>query len=272
MAKKKCPECECPICLPRWLGTFGDLMSLLLCFFVLLLSMSTMDTKKISEAIGSLNGAMSVLEGGTKTEVSKERMMLATPLSTNEETADAVNRIAATVIEANELVQQGGGPTITVEEAEEGFMVNLPAKLLFKAGSATIANDDALLFLKRVALIVSQFPTDIEISVRGHTDNTPPARGSVFKDNWDLSAGRAITVLKELIKNGVSPKRSHASGFGEFRPIASNLTAEGRGKNRRVEIRFIGRKKENNDKAKQSILESDLGKDLGVKDLEVKDF
>ena len=272
MAKKKCPDCDCPVCLPRWLATFGDLMSLLLCFFVLLLSMSTMDTKKIAEAIGSLNGAMSVLEGGTKTEVSHERMILATPLDENEETDQTVNRIAATVIEANELVQQGGGPTITVEEAEEGFMVKLPAKLLFKAGSATIANDDALLFLKRIALIVSQFPTDIEISVRGHSDNIPPASGSVFKDNWDLSAARAISVLKQLIKNGVSPKRSHASGFGEFRPIASNLTPEGRAKNRRVEIRFIGRKQDNNEKAKQSILESDLGKDFKENDLEIKDF
>lgn len=69
MGKKKCPDCE--KCLPAWLAAFGDLMSLLLCFFVLLLSMSSMDAKKISEAIGSLSGAMSVLEGGIKTEISK---------------------------------------------------------------------------------------------------------------------------------------------------------------------------------------------------------
>ena len=72
MGKQKCPECE--QCLPAWLAAFGDLMSLLLCFFVLLLSMSSMDAKKVSEAIGSLSGAMSVLEGGVKTEVSKQRI------------------------------------------------------------------------------------------------------------------------------------------------------------------------------------------------------
>ncbi|MBD3799001.1 MAG: flagellar motor protein MotB, partial [Epsilonproteobacteria bacterium] len=68
MGKKKCPDC--PECMPEWLAAFGDLMSLLLCFFVLLLSMSSMDAKKVSEAIGSLAGAMSVLEGGEKTEIS----------------------------------------------------------------------------------------------------------------------------------------------------------------------------------------------------------
>ena len=72
MAKKnKCPECQ--KCLPGWLQTFGDLMSLLLTFFVLLLSMSTMDTKKVNEAIGSLSLALSVLEGGVKTEISKKK-------------------------------------------------------------------------------------------------------------------------------------------------------------------------------------------------------
>ena len=83
MGKKKCPDC--PKCLPGWLAAFGDLMSLLLCFFVLLLSMSTMDAKKVQEAIGSLAGALSVLEGGTKTEISRERQQQATPIETQEE-------------------------------------------------------------------------------------------------------------------------------------------------------------------------------------------
>jgi len=73
---KKCPEPECPKCLPEWLAAFGDLMSLLLTFFVLLLSMSSMDAKKIQEAIGSLAGALSVLEGGTKMEISREKVEL----------------------------------------------------------------------------------------------------------------------------------------------------------------------------------------------------
>ena len=152
MGKKKCPECE--ECLPAWLAAFGDLMSLLLCFFVLLLSMSSMDAKKISEAIGSLSGAMSVLEGGTQTEISKKRIQEATPIESQDETSETVNRVQQAVGEANEMMEKGQGPEITLDDAQEGFVIELPASLLFKSGSATIENQDALLFLKRVALII----------------------------------------------------------------------------------------------------------------------
>ncbi len=268
MGGKKC-VCICPKCLPGWLAAFGDLMSLLLTFFVLLLSMSTMDRNKIAEAIGSLNGAMSVLEGGIKTEASPDRMQKATPLEQNEETADAVNRIASAVVEANEFIDSGGGPAITLQDAEEGFMVNLPASLLFEDGSDKLIGGDSTLFLKRVAQIITQLPQDIEISVRGYTDDNPLKMKGKFEDNWQLSAARAITVVKELVKNGVSPRKTHGAGFGEHRPIASNYTEEGRIKNRRVEIRFIAREKDSKEKAKKSVLDSGIGKDTNV---EIKDF
>ena len=77
---KKC-KCEaCPECLPEWLAAFGDLMSLLLCFFVLLLSMSTMDAKKVQEAAGSLQGAMSVLDGENSTEVQHKQLQVTTSI------------------------------------------------------------------------------------------------------------------------------------------------------------------------------------------------
>ena len=259
MAKKKKPACICPKCLPGWLAAFGDLMSLLLTFFVLLLSMSTMDRKKIAEAIGSLNGAMSVLEGGIKTEVSHLRQQLATPLERQDETADSVNRIASAVVEANEFITNGGGPAITLEDAEEGFMITLPASLLFADASAEIVGDDAFLFLKRIAQIITQFPPDIEISVRGYTDDRKIRNSPLYRDNWDLSAARAISVVRELVKDGVAPDRIHGAGFGEFRPVATNATEEGRAKNRRVEIRFIAKKKDSKEKAKKTILDSGIG-------------
>ena len=253
MGKKKCPEC--PECLPEWLAAFGDLMSLLLCFFVLLLSMSSMDAKKVSEAIGSLSGAMSVLEGGTKTEISKRRIQESTPIQQQDETSEAVNRITQAVIDANEMMEKGHGPTISVEEAEEGFKIQLPASLLFKPGEAKIENEDALLFLKRVALIIQQLPKNLEIGVQGYTDNVPPGKNSPFVDNWELSAARAISVLKELIADGVDPHRMFAAGYGEYHPIATNATAKGREKNRRVEIHFYGRKSEQEGKVKKSVLD-----------------
>jgi chemotaxis protein MotB len=254
MGRKKC-KCECQKCLPAWLAAFGDLMSLLLCFFVLLLSMSTMDAKKVSDAIGSLSGALSVLEGGIKTEVSRERIQQATPLESTTETTDSVNRIAQTIVEANEMVTKGGGPAVTVEEAEEGYVIKLPAALLFQPGSAKVENSDSILFLKRIAMIMATFPSDIQISVRGHTDDGQPGLDSPFKDNWELSSARAISVLKILIDNGVLAERTHAAGFGEFKPVATNTTPEGREKNRRVEIHFVGRKNSSESVVKDSVLD-----------------
>nr|WP_321265467.1 flagellar motor protein MotB [uncultured Sulfurimonas sp.] len=258
MAKQKCPDCE--ECLPAWLAAFGDLMSLLLCFFVLLLSMSSMDAKKISEAIGSLSGAMSVLEGGTKTEISKRRIQESTPIEAQDETTEAVNRITQAAIDANEMIEKGHGPAISVEEAQEGFVIELPASLLFKSGSATIENEDALLFLKRVALIVEELPNTMQVSVQGHTDNQNPGKNSVFKDNWELSSARAISVLQELLLDGVDPKRISAAGFAEYKPLATNVTKTGREKNRRVELHFYGSKADQEAKVKRSVLDKATSK------------
>ena len=258
MAKKKCPDCE--ECLPAWLAAFGDLMSLLLCFFVLLLSMSSMDAKKISEAIGSLSGAMSVLEGGIKTEISKERIQESTPVEEQEESTQQVNKVTQAVIDANEMMEKGHGPTISMEEAQEGFKIELPSSLLFKPGTATIYNDDALLFLKRIALLVGEMPNSMKVSVQGHTDNIPPSKNSPFKDNWELSSARGISVLQELILDGVDPKRISAAGFAEFTPKATNATKSGRAKNRRVEIHFFGSDSEDEGKIKKSILDKAASK------------
>lgn len=253
MAKNKCPECE--RCLPGWLAAFGDLMSLLLCFFVLLLSMSSMDAKKISEAIGSLSGAMSVLEGGIKTEISKERIQESTPIESQSETSQQVNKVTQALIDANEMMEKGHGPAISMEEAQDGFVIELPSALLFKAGSAEIYNEDALLFLKRIALIIDEMPNSIKVSVQGHTDNLPPSKNSLYKDNWELSSARAISVLQELLLDGVDPKRISASGYAEFTPKATNATKNGREKNRRVELHFFGSESADESKIKKSILD-----------------
>ncbi|WP_456470643.1 OmpA family protein [Caminibacter sp.] len=250
---KKC-KCECPKCMPGWLATFGDLMSLLLCFFVLLLSMSTMDAKKVKEAIGSLAGALSVLEGGTQTEVSRERIQKATPIQKTEETSETVNRLSSAIAEFKQFTAGGKGPAIVLEEGEEGFFIRLPADITFPPGSAQITNEDALLFLKRIALIIKEYlPKNVEIQVRGYTDNTPPPKNSPYADNWELSAARALSVLKILIKDGVNPKQLSAAAYGEYHPVASNATPEGRAKNRRVEIWFFAKK--NQEKIQKSVLD-----------------
>jgi len=253
MAKKqKCPDC--PKCLPGWLAAFGDLMSLLLCFFVLLLSMSTMDAKKVQEAAGSLQGAMSVLDGETSTEVQHKQLQIATPIQSEMESSKQVKTMKQTIIETNEMLKSASGSEITLEESEDGFMIRLPANILFEKAKANIINDDAYLFLKRIALIIDKLPKDMYINVTGHTDNTPIYTPE-FKDNWELSTARAVTVVKELIKDGVNPKFLAACGKAGYDPIASNNTPAGRAKNRRVELIFFSKNKKDKESAKKSILD-----------------
>ena len=251
---KKCPKVECPKCLPGWLAAFGDLMSLLLCFFVLLLSMSTMDAKKVQEAAGSLQGAMSVLDGETSTEVQHKQLEVAKPIQSETESAKQVRSMEQTIVETNELLKSATGQEISLEESEDGFLIRLPANILFERAKANIINDDAYLFLKRMALIIDKLPKDMYINVIGHTDSTP-IHTDEFKDNWELSTARAISVVKELIKDGVNPKFLAACGKAGFEPIASNNTVDGREKNRRVELFFFRKNKGDKERIKKSILD-----------------
>ena len=256
---KKCKQEECPRCLPEWLAAFGDLMSLLLTFFVLLLSMSSMDAKKIQEAIGSLAGALSVLEGGTKMEIAREKVELPSVQEiriTKEKIQQQVeSQLQKTITEINEMLKTTGSPDIVLEEAEKGFLLRLPATLLFAPGDARIINDDAILFLKRIALIVQKLPKNITIDAIGYTDTVPPPISSPYKDNWELSTARGVSVVKELIKDGVDPKRLKASGRASNNAIASNATSEGRAKNRRVELYFFSTGTNGANKAQKSILD-----------------
>ena len=262
--------------MPEWLAAFGDLMSLLLCFFVLLLSMSTMDAKKLEEAVGSLAGALSVLEGGARSELQQRRIeqgsgggMSATSPTKVETSQQAQSQMAQEIQkiwmqmvslknEINELALTQGATPVNLEEAEKGFMLRLPAELLFKPGEAKIDNMDAILFLKRIAMIIRKLPKSLQVHVIGHTDNRPPGPKSPFKDNWELSTARAVSVVKELIKDGVDPKRLFACGKAQYDPIATNATPEGRAKNRRVDLFFTSNEPELEGKARKSILDAGL--------------
>lgn len=255
MAKKLIDPDDCPKCLPGWLVAFGDLMSLLLCFFVLLLSMSTIDAKKLEAAVGSLAGALSVLEGGARPDVSPEQNE-EFHATKNKERTDVKLNFDQTVKSINELLNASGSPEVVLEESESGFIIRLPASLLFSKGSANLSNDDALLFLKRISMVIDKLPPSIVANVIGHTDNSPPDTSSIYKNNWELSSARAISVVNELIKEGVNPKKLMASAKGEFEPFASNATQQGREKNRRVEIHFISQENSDRAKVQQSILDT----------------
>lgn len=123
---------------------------------------------------------------------------------------------------------------LTVEMKNGKVYVSMSDKLLFKSGSAEVEakGKDAL---KKLAEVLNK-NTDVDILIEGHTDNVP-IKTAVYKDNWDLSAARATSVVRLLTDDyTVEAKRLTASGKGEYFPVAPNLTSEGKAKNRRTEI------------------------------------
>jgi chemotaxis protein MotB len=123
---------------------------------------------------------------------------------------------------------------------EKGLVITFVDSVLFDSGKAKLRKD-AYEALDKVADVGRKIVADREIGIEGHTDNQP-IKYSGWKSNWELSTARATSVLHYLEKRGISPERLSATGYGEYRPVASNKTAEGRQKNRRVEIVILPEK------------------------------
>lgn len=235
-----------------WLGTFGDLMSLLLTFFVLLLSMATFEARKVDAAIGSLEGALGVLEPGKLTEITPPNPIEATPIEKDSDSVTAKNQLSSLITEFNELDKMGKGPAIKLEDAEDGFRLEIPNDLLFKSGSDQLENKSGKLLLEKIAGLFAKMPSSISLDVIGHTDNDK-IHTAKFQDNWQLSLGRAITVTQLIQQDSHVSSRIRASGQGEHKPVASNDTPEGKALNRRVELYFYSTDQKDKEKAKAEI-------------------
>ncbi|MDP6909521.1 MAG: OmpA family protein, partial [Flavobacteriales bacterium] len=122
---------------------------------------------------------------------------------------------------------------LSVEMRDGKVYVSMSDKLLFRSGSDAVESKGVEALQKIADVMVSN--TDINMAIEGHTDSIP-IKTNRFKDNWDLSVARSVSVVRLLQDKGVDPKRVTASGKGEFTPIGDNRTKEGRAKNRRTEI------------------------------------
>jgi chemotaxis protein MotB len=218
---------------PKWVVTFGDLMSLLLCFFVLLLSFSNMDRQKYKQVAGSLEKAFGVQRKLKVMDIPKGIKMIA---------KDFDQEVIATRIkedlgkEIDELIQDQLSELrdqVSVEASDSEVIIRLMGESTFDSGKAEIRPRLKPL-LQKVAQVLKTSKGDIVIA--GHTDNVPILKGP-YKTNLRLSAARASAVAEYFIGHaGIDPKRISTMGFGEYRPIDTNDTAAGRQKNRRVEI------------------------------------
>ncbi|MBN3040788.1 MAG: OmpA family protein [Candidatus Omnitrophica bacterium] len=128
---------------------------------------------------------------------------------------------------------------VRLDMAEKGLVITFVAEILFDSGKAKL-REESFPILEKVANILVEKVPENSIGVEGHTDNEP-IKYSRWASNWELSTQRALSVLYYLNENGVKPQKLSAVGYGEYQPVASNDTAEGRQLNRRVEIVILPR-------------------------------
>jgi len=255
-----------------WMSTFSDLMNLLLCFFVMLFAMSTMDAGKYAKIVESFKGRtdsdFSIFKEETGNRIFDDKIFptsvqqvenLSSMLEdTGEETSQSgkeenkVNVDAAKKAveeeqkkKAEALYQQltkqvekdqlEGMIEVDMDKKYQYVKLTLSGAVLFESGESKV-KQDALKVLDKVALILRNYRDNL-IKIEGHTDNIPTTSGSF--DNMDLSNARACSVWRYMVKEKhLRPEKLEASGRSQYDPIESNQTAEGRAKNRRVEFKI----------------------------------
>ena len=261
MAKRR--EDEPPKGAPAWQSTFADLMNLLLCFFVLLFSMSTVDAQKFELIAASFSQTFSIFTAGST--MIGDGAMIGNGISQLPELDDFINsvgRMAENTPEMEQLddlqsevqaegLKQSEEMAEKIEEAVEEnnltgdiemqvtaqyVQLTMKGSLLFNSGSDEL-KDESKPVLDKVGVILERYAGGT-IEIEGHTDNVPIS-GRRFSSNNELSAARALSVFDYMMENtNIYTARIKNSGIGEYVPIADNSTEEGRAKNRRVEIRI----------------------------------
>lgn len=211
---------------PAWMVTYGDMMTLLLCFFVMLVSMSSINEAKYKKAMGSLMGALGVMDYDTAI-IKYEELVVPDRLQ------QELEKIKKEFQEFEKYAQISGlEDKVDVIETSEGMKVKLTETLLFESGSAEIKEEGRKVLSELAELLKG---TGGPIRIEGHTDNIP-IHNEEFSSNWELSSARAINVLYLFEDKGVKEENLMAVGRGEFRPVMPNDTPEHRRANRRVEI------------------------------------
>lgn len=212
---------------PEWMTTYSDLVTLLLCFFVLLFSFSAVDAEKFRGIMASFQGGSGVLDGSTSIDI---------PINEDqEELAVELQRLLEDLEEYTETLSLE--ERIIIQPEERGIVIRFMDSILFDSGSADI-KIESLDILKSVAEILNKEEfRDKHIKVEGHTDSDPIIRSAKYPTNWELSSARATNVLRYLIESeNIEGNRVSSSGYSYYRAIAPNDTDENKAKNRRVDI------------------------------------
>jgi len=217
---------------PMWVVTFGDLMSLLLCFFVLMLSFSEMDRKRYRVISGSMKNAFGIQRTLPKFESPKGVRMIAREFDQAIVLPEIKNLSTPLMQEISDAFP-GMQDEIEIEATENQVTIRLLGEATFDTGNADI-HARFVPLLERIGRLLEK--SSGEIVIAGHTDNVP-LTGGRYHTNMGLSAARATAIAEFfLTRSRIDPRRISTMGCGEHRPLMPNVTAAARRKNRRVEI------------------------------------
>lgn len=228
---------------PEWMVTYGDMVTLLMCFFVLLFAFSEIDAQKFEAVMKSFQGSAGVLESGKS--LSEDELVFdaspendTTPETTEAEPIEVIEQMLQEAKEELEEAFEGNEfeADIVIEILENKLVIRLKNNVLFDSARADI-KPEALDILAIIGEVLQgEVFTDSLVKIEGHTDDVP-INTLRFPSNWALSAARATSVLNYFVDTlDFSQERLSIAGYAEFRPIDTNLTEEGRANNRRVEI------------------------------------
>ncbi len=185
-----------------WAVTYGDMMSYLMIFFLIMFALYSSKDIRSQMAMKGVEETF-----GQDTDIANTLF-----------SKHGIQQIAQVEISANKI------------------SINFADPILFAPGS-DVLKESSYPHLRRLTAVFKDLPNPIQIE--GHTDNRPLGKSSKFKSNWELSSARAFSVLRFFLNEGVAPEKLSAVGYGEFKPIQTNDTPEGRAKNRRIEINII---------------------------------
>jgi chemotaxis protein MotB len=240
----KCPA----VGVPAYMATLADMFSLLLTFFILLLSFSTMDVikfqslaKSLHEALGRTSYSAEGIFMNNNNPIDFETLGRNSPSSLSLE-GSAQHQIVVKEIKENEQLAQdiakvvaeaGLEDTVTVQASSRGVLMQVQGQVFFDPGTAHLKAMSAP-FLDEVARIIAS--SEHNVSIEGHTDDSP-IHTVAFPSNWELSTARAISTLRYLVDSaGIEADRLSSAGFADTRPLVPNDTAEHQRENRRVEF------------------------------------
>lgn len=232
-----------------WLLPYSDLMTLLLAVFIVLFAVSKIDAKKAQEMSDQFAGAMMDKNYNNSQGTGTGSGDGGGPLNVDTKSElesffgeYELKKLEALKVELDDKIHTDGmDQSASTMIDMRGLVIRLNNAVLFESGSAEIKKHEET--LNEVASILNT--ADNYIRIEGHTDNTP-IRRSNYASNWELSTARAVNVVKLFInKNNFSPEKLIAVGYGEYKPVADNETAEGRSSNRRIDIIVLSAKYNN---------------------------